>query len=440
MQKLDALQAKVEQLEQKQQAGQRQIDAVDADRTVDAILRDADQRSQLLQAQGFTAGYSKGKFLIQSEDGNFVLNPNVQFQFRGVLNDRENTKNGGDSDAIDSGFEARRLKFAVDGNIFTKDLVYKFQWATSRSTGNLQLDEGWVRYHIPNTPFALRGGTITSDWDHETGVSSKRQLAVERSVLHEIISGGGTGSENYLQAVQGIYDPGKGPLRASLAITDGFATRNTNFQDSGGGSTLLGINNPQWGAFARVDYKFSGDWKQYDDFTALGNTDDLLVVGGGAEYDAATNINAIFHTVDVQWEPQSVKGLSVYGAYVGLYRDFRNGTPGSKALAYDWGLVAQAGYLLNKNWEVFGRYDYTSLDDDAPTGTGTLGAAALVEDHIHEFTVGLNYYLQGHAAKFTIDASWLPNGSPVSLDGAGVLAQPSDDNQFVLRAQFQLLL
>ena len=52
----------------------------------------------------------------------------------------------------------------------------------------------------------------------------------------------------------------------------------------------------------------------------------------------------------------------------------------------------------------------------------------------------MNYYLRGHAAKFTIDATYLPNGSPIDLNGGGILPQPTDDPQFLLRAQFQLLL
>ena len=45
--------------------------------------------------------------------------------------------------------------------------------------------------------------------------------------------------------------------------------------------------------------------------------------------------------------------------------------------------------------------------------------------------------LEGHAAKFTLDLTWLPNGSPVGASGAGIVAQASDEDQFVLRGQFQ---
>jgi hypothetical protein len=437
LKQLDELKAKVEQLEARQHQIDTRPSAAEVDATVERVLHDADRHSQLLDAEGFTAGYNKGKFLIQSADGNFVLNPNLQFQYRFVANSRDDGKNGDDS-STDTGFEVRRLKFSFDGTVYG-NIDYKFQWATSRTNGTPTLDEGWVRYKFKDSPFAIRAGSISSDWDHETGVGSKRQLAVERSYLHDVIVAGATNSDIYVQGIQGIYDNG-GALRASLAYTDGYASRNTPFTDTGGGSTFLQIVNPQWGVFGRVDYKISGDWKQYDDFTALNSTKDLLVLGGGFEWDTATNINALFHTVDVQWEPQAVKGLSVYGAYIGLQRDFRDAPAGGTGVTYDWGFLAQAGYLLNNHWEVFGRYDYTSFDGDAPPTAGSIGAAANVTDNVHEITGGVNYYIHDHAAKFTADVTWLPNGSPVDLNSTGIPQQSDDSNQFIFRAQFQLLL
>jgi hypothetical protein len=79
---------------------------------------------------------------------------------------------------------------------------------------------------------------------------------------------------------------------------------------------------------------------------------------------------------------------------------------------------------------VFGRYDYLSIDNVA-------GGAA--EDNFHEIAVGVNYYIHKHNLKVTLDGSWLPNGSPTSLDAIGVLANDGN-NQFVFRAQLQLFL
>ena len=58
-----------------------------------------------------------------------------------------------------------------------------------------------------------------------------------------------------------------------------------------------------------------------------------------------------------------------------------------------------------------------------------------------EFTIGVNNYLNGHAAKFTVDGVWLPNGVPSGdFSGIGLLDPDGDQTQFAIRAQFQLLL
>jgi len=111
------------------------------------------------------------------------------------------------------------------------------------------------------------------------------------------------------------------------------------------------------------------------------------------------------------------------------YRSVTNGDDDG----YNYGLLVQAGYMLDNNWELFGRYDYTHTDDAI-----AIGGTGATEDSFHEATFGANYYLHGHNAKFTIDASWLFNGAPTGLTNLGILN--SDDNEFVIRTQFQLML
>jgi len=93
-------------------------------------------------------------------------------------------------------------------------------------------------------------------------------------------------------------------------------------------------------------------------------------------------------------------------------------------------VLAQAAYLLGKNWEIFGRYDYLKLD--------SASVAAGASSDLHKITAGLNYYVEGHDAKFTLDAVCLHAGSPANQTGIGIVA--SDEAEIVLRGQFQLLL
>ena len=64
------------------------------------------------------------------------------------------------------------------------------------------------------------------------------------------------------------------------------------------------------------------------------------------------------------------------------------------------------------------------------------------EDKFYEIAAGLNYFLgengsYGNRAKISLDATYLPNGSP-SAPGSDFRAAPNGHDEIVVRAQFQL--
>lgn len=409
-----------------------------ANRAVEDAIKDAQRQDRFLAVDGFTAGYRDNGFWIQSADGNFTFNPNLFTQFRYIADWRHGSKNGG-ADDLQSGFEFRRLKVSFDGTAGSPDLVYKVQFnTTSRTTASPLADEVYVKYHFAGTPWSIKAGQFSNNWDHETENSSKKLMAVERSVLQNVFGSGGINSENYVQGVEVSYDGGN--WYGWVNYNDGINSRNTIFSDGGGGSALLGLTVPTGAFSGRAVYKITGDWKDYEDFSAMKTKKDLVAVGAGFDYEMADNVNVLLHTVDFQYESAAIKGLSFFASYYGAYRDFRTVAAGVDSNTYEWGALAQVGYLINDQWEPFIRYDFVHLDNNAPAGNGSLGSAARITDTIHEFTIGTNYYLRGHRAKFTFDATYLPNGCPIDLNGAGILAQPNDKAQFLVRAQFQLLL
>jgi phosphate-selective porin OprO and OprP len=412
IEQIQALKAQVERL---QTAQERQADALTArevDATVAGVLADADRRSRLLQAQGFTAGYDKGKFIIQSEDGNFLLHPYIQFLFRHATTFREDGEPD-DGNDVQNGFEVRRLKIGFDGNLYTKDLTYHFLWATDRKSGNLVLEEAYGNFKFPGkyNDFAVRGGQFKNYFSHEAMSSSRRLFASERSLLNDVFTGG----DNFVQGVALLYDTGD-HVRAAISYTDGANAPNQNFQD-------FPTNKANFGFAGRLEYKAFGDWKGYDDFTALDNKADLLVLGGGFDNTQAGDTNTFAHTVDAHYERGR---LGAFAAYLGRTIDSND------ANLYDWGFLVQAGYLVTKQFEPYIRYDMIRFDP--------AGIAEPLENDVHEITVGFNYYFKGHSAKLTTDFSWLPNGSPVTNDGSDVLITPAGDGEYILRAQFQILL
>jgi hypothetical protein len=437
-QQLNELKAKVAELERRQSqqtstapatataSSPTQADGALTLSPAQQVQLDAGRRSHLMDVEGFTAGYKNGKFLIQSADGNFVFHPWLQLQFRNVTNWRENGKGPGDDD-LENGFELRRVKLGFDGNLFSPDMTYLFDWATDRNSGQLILEEAWARYQFTGD-WAVRGGQLKDPFAHESLVSSKRLLAVERSLLNDTFTGG----DNFVQGVTLMYQPGgnKGGLRVEGAFTDGAKNNfNQNFQD-------FPTTNADFGGAVRAEYKVFGDWAAYDQFTALGVKNDLLVLGAGADFTEIGHTNVLLQTLDAQYATPN--GLAVYAAYLGRYT--ADGPPQATPVTgpatttadyYDWGFLVQGSYLIRQKWEPFVRYDYMRLSQE--------GLAAGANGKVSEITAGVNWYVVQQAAKLTLDFTYLPNGTPIADSGADILAN-NDDSEFLIRAQFQLLL
>jgi len=421
MQQIQQLQAKVDQMETKQQA----TNAKDVDATVEAVLKDADKRSQLLQMEGFTAGWTKDKgFRLQDAAGNWVLHPNFQFQTRYVANFRHDAKqvdaSGEGDDDIETGFEIRRMKFGFDGNAFTPDLTYFFLWNTSNggldgsSGGGVVLEQAWIKYFF-NDDWAFRLGQIRNPAFHEMDTSSSYQLTAERSLALNLLTGS---NEAFTQAITLVYDHKDSQVQAEIGAGDGFVSGNTSFVDKNEGASQ------NWDIFGRVNFFAMGTKAEYKDFTAMGNKTDLLVFGFGGDITESGDSISYLHTVDAQWE--NTAGLGVYAAYMGNYID----SDELDDQFYNWGFLVQAGYMVNDRWEVFGRYDYTRIDEDLVGGG---------HDEFCEISLGVNWYVGGgHNAKVTVDLNWLPNGCPTGIGALDYLA--TEDDEVVIRGQFQLLL
>jgi hypothetical protein len=405
---------------------QEQKDGTSA--TIGSVLNDAERRSQFMQLDNWTAGHEggdDGHFEIRSSDGNFTLVPSVLFQFRSVLNFRSEVPPSLD-DEWQWGFEIARAKLELAGHVFSPKWTYDIRWASgennrtrAESSSQLILENAYVQYQC-QPAWAFRGGQWKDNVFHEENVYAGHLLAVDRSLVNEIIGGGNT---DYVQGVAAIYDKG-GPFRAEVSLHDGAGSRNTDFTDV----------NTNFGFSGRAEYALMGDYTGYDTMSARrndgANRHDMLVLGGGADWTQAGDTNVIFHTIDAQWEPGGIRGLAAYGAFLGRFVQNGQAADGSADDFYDIGFVVQGAYMLNNRWEVFGRYSFTELDSDE--------VAAGQENNFNEITIGLNYYLHGQSAKFTIDASWLPNGCPSDIASVDYLA--STDDEFVVRAQFQLLL
>jgi hypothetical protein len=426
MRQIDELQSKVQQLEQRNQQAPASSQAMSQSTTdtVERVLRDAHKRSQLMQLdEGFTAGYDHGRFRLGSADGNFLFMPFLQLQVRTTTNYTDDPSN------VENGFNLPRVKVGFDGNAFSKELTYFFLWNSGDSdgggSGGLTLEQAWVRYEFNEEhTFGVRLGQFVDPVFHEQLVASQYQLAADRSLLNLIITGA---NESYTQGVTFILNPTE-RVNIEMGFTDGVNTGNTSFRDFPTGPTDFGFAG-------RAEFVLAGNPADSRKFSSHGVKEDMVLLGFGGDWTQAGDTDNILHTADIQWS--SASGFALYGAFVGQY--IRHGTgagitgvTGGGDDTYNWGGIGQISYLFpDSNFELFGRYDYTHTDDDLATAAGP-------ENEFHEITAGMNYYFYGHNAKFTLDVTYLPSGAPAGAEQLGILA--SDDNQFVLRGQFQLAL
>jgi hypothetical protein len=436
--KIDQLEAKVHTMEATEAHNQ-----ADVTLAIQQVLADANKHSQMLDNMAGDSGYDPiNGFHIGSPDGGGpFLHPWLLFQFRAAAAYRDDvspvTGTGADVPRTGShdqnGFEIRRLKFGLDGSIYSTQLHYYVQVEVPRSGGGLTLDDAYATYRLgSNSSFTLKAGQFEDIAWHETNVDAAHQLTAERSLVNALIGGSLPGFGSTIDRVQGVsVQYRQDAVHAELALHDGYASANTKFFDTSPLPGILPAEN--FGVSGRGEYKILGDqaaWGEYSALTALGDKSELLVAGAGFDWTQAGSNNGVFWTVDAQYD--NPNGLSAYAALLGQHGSIPGTSLAIPSGNYNsYGALLQAGYMLNANWEPFARWDFTHLD-------GALGSVAYGAEHnVHEITIGVNYYFYGERAKVTVDGSYLPNGSPVDADGLGIL-KDDHHNELVGRVQLQL--
>lgn len=394
------------------------------------MMADAQGRSSLLQG-GATAGHD-GRFFVASPDGSFRLNVGGQIQFRYLINidDEDDTIN---EDEFDVGFQTRRTKLDFTGNIINKDWTFRVLSNFDRDGGASILEEAWVGYNFGNG-WKARWGQFKLPLLREELVSSSRQLAVERSVVNEVFT------QDRSQGIELAYE--QEDWNFKFAYSDGLDSENTDFTDqtlrTNTGFVVRG--EADFAFTGRFEYKFAGTWSRFADFTSKQGDDFAALLGLAAHYQQGPNTSQLGDidrqtfqfTGDVSLEGD---GWNAFAAFIGRYENF-NVAGGDDFEPFDWGFVVQGGYRFAPETEIFARYDALILDDDERD---------LDEDFYSFITIGLNQYYAGHAAKATVDVLWSLEATDelVGVTGFGNtglgLSGSSEDNEFVIRLQFQLL-
>jgi hypothetical protein len=376
------------------------------------VLTDADTRSSLLQS-GMTAGWDKG-FFLSSADGNYKLKLSGQMQVRWVFNNQD----GGVADSTRSGFENRRTKLDFSGHIVDPTWQYKVLLAMERDGGSAILDEGWIRKDLDHG-WSLRVGQFKPGFLREELVSSRRQLAVERSLVNEEFN------QDRVQGIELGFEQEK--WRAAVSYHDGFGPGS-----AGSDNTGWQVEDTEYAFTGRAELLLAGDWKQFDDFSAWkgGETGFMIGVAGDLQKDEFgtggllgnnDEIEQYGFTVDASAE---FDGAGAYGAFV--WRTLDSDTADSLD---QWAVIVQGSFFLTEEWEGFARYEYGDSDIEG-------------DDDLSVITVGVNRYWDKHNLKWTTDVGYGLDGvsGTWSTSSAGWRTDAADDDgQIVVRSQFQLL-
>ncbi|HEY2587476.1 MAG TPA: hypothetical protein VGI81_17150 [Tepidisphaeraceae bacterium] len=452
---IQALRARIDQLEAQQKQQQADHEKEQQQAALAQTERDAQQHSQMLDVHGLSAGYdsTSRRFFIGTDDGSFMLRPWYHLQFRAVANNRQDFNfNGKGKDETDTGFEVRRMKIGLDGNMFGPDFTYFFNWATSRANGSATvtsstgatvgtvsnslggvpiLEEAWVKYRFHDTPFYIKAGQIKDPVLHDQIVSSRYQDSTERSLIADVFVNG----DAFTQGVTFIVDPQKW-FRTEAGVNQGMRSANTNFFDTP-------TNAQDWGVAGRVELKAFGRWQDYGQVGSVDTKEPLLVFGLGADYSQRGHSGQTVTAVDAMYADQH--GLLLYGAFVSRYTTHNFGiwaqtaTGGSIAATnpavtgkstYEYAPMIEAGYTFNSFVEPFGRFEYMHLQGTKPGSNNWVQA----------ITGGVNFFFHGHRLKLTPEVIYLPKGFPIDDGASDVYTSAPGRSEIVGEIQLQLLI
>ena len=376
-------------------------------KAVARALDDASSRSSLL-LESANSGHD-GRCSVSSNDGSFRLNIGGQLQTRWLAAWRHDD---GAVDPFTSGFQIRRMKLTFDGHIFDESLRFKVTNESRRTDGGMRMSDVFIEKRF-ESGLSIRAGQFKAPFTREYFDSSRRLLAVERSLVDSVFRLG------RLQGAQlGITGD---DWRGWVAFTDGFRSENIDF----------GSDATDWALTGRAEWLPFGSFNVFHSQRGKIDAEPSLRLGGAvhAEERGASVFGPsgrlVSWTGDVAAAGPGWIGLATF---VG-----RENSQATGATLTDWGVTAQLGVWATDQLLPFVRWELLIPDRDRAARSKT-----------NVLTAGVNWYWRGDALKLTVDGVWLIDGGGSSAlvgpnTGAGILPPGSGDQAVALRVQAQLL-
>jgi len=375
---------------------------------------------------------------LKQQNGQDWLTEQRSSEIRGIVQDVLADNRAKDQRTA-YGFENRRTKLDFQGNVFSKDWTYRVRSNfVNGGQGISNLEFAYVEKAMDNG-MSIRVGQFQAPWLREVLVDSSMQLAAERSVMAQLFSQG------YSQGIQWGMENDSYRINAGFFDGVGGATPLTGTGlDYNSRNTTWSASPTAWAFAARADFKMSGDWSQFDDFSSFKGEEAGMMAGVAVIYQKGNgnnglgnyaptpnnNGNKVFGiTGDFTWD---FGGASLFASGVWVQNKPKDGDKTSP-----WGVTFQGGYFISEDTELFGRYEYVNYN--------IKNAGAQTVNKYNGITLGANYFF-AKGVKFTADFSWNlksldgGQGTGAALNGNGFRPDnPGEDNQWALRAQLQLL-
>lgn len=459
------------------------------------VLADAEARTSFSQA-GATAGYADG-FFISSADGAFTMKANVLLQTRMVwshlpdgasLGRNRNFPNNPDTKQDRWGFDIPNAQLTLSGRLFDSQVEYmvrggytndassswtqqaagigntqQFIGTTGSGSGRLELLDAWMRLNLTED-WSARAGQFKLPFDREFLVYDAYLLSAGRSVLSDHFSPG------YSQGLELEYSGDS--MRWRIAFSDG-GTDNL----AGPYLKLVGTDplnsvwyreQANWALTSRIEFKLDGLWQDFREMTSPQGQEFGLLVGGAITYQQGQNwfsqnsaVNSASNgfnnwlgvTADVT---ANFGGASLFASF--YYANVQSGAATvqnagsivSAPITFDAGSVSALGLLvqgslyLDRDWEIFGRFEYGNSNGPAGLPNSLPGSNYPPSnfnnpEDLYLLTVGWNYYFKGQNSKWTTDFGVAL--SPVSYFWATPeqgLRASRNSGEMVVRTQLQL--
>jgi hypothetical protein len=405
--------------------------AADIRAMVEDVVADASDRTSL-QGNGLLAGWDGG-FFLQDPDGRFRLGFGGQLQTRFVFNRLQEDQ----FDRTRSGFEITRTRLTLSGYVINPNFEYLIATDATRNepglvTGLFYLRDGWARYRFDND-WSVRVGQFKLPFNREELVDARYQQAIERTLVNESLNIGRS------QGIELQWSAGDHAFW--IATSDGSTDEIGGTQPFGLVDSTPRVNTPalnddvEWALALRYERLLAGEWQQFRDMTSPPGDSFGMLLGFGAHGNKTENEGAPSQGRDEQdWFGGTVDlsmewgGANLFTSFI--YHHIDNGGFGQFDI---FGAVVQGGFYVAPRHELFARWEYAWYEEDLVTFT---------VDDLNLVTLGWNWYVDGHDAKFSVDGGFAIGELDRAWDSdiAGWRADlDTDRNQFVIRTQFQLL-